>query len=114
MTQFMWRRRCSVLGVDAFEQILKDISTHYHEDNWKSLAAVYNTDATTHRKHRKSINRGLQLVSHCIVAISPGITYVMHLASFHLLSIPYRVHLAMHLWKINLEEFVLGNLYICM
>ena len=59
----MWRRRCTVNGTDAFDQILRDISLYYKEDSWKTLAAVFNTDATTQRNHRKSLRRGLQLVS---------------------------------------------------
>ena len=69
LAQFMYFRRCRVLGKDPFVQILHDIAMYYDANSWRSLATIYNTDATTQRKHRTSMKKGVQLVSFSVLFV---------------------------------------------
>ena len=64
LAQFVWMRNNKIRGVDPFEQILADVATFYNPEGWRSYAdaAIFKT-ASTERKNRKMLRRGLDLVS---------------------------------------------------
>ena len=64
LAQFVWTRNNKIRGADPFEQILADIATLYNPEGWRSYAdaAIFKA-ASTERKNRKLLRRGVDLVS---------------------------------------------------
>ena len=61
---FMWTRICKINGVDPFQKILSDIAEFYDPNEWRDFAdAELFVQATTERKHRQALKKGVDLVS---------------------------------------------------
>ena len=78
LAQFMWKRNCTIMGVDPFDQILADIATYYNPDDWRSCAeANIFQSCTTERKQRVAQRRGVNLVSWWMMVMH-GIRFSLH------------------------------------
>ena len=63
LAQFSWRRLCKIKGVDAFDQILKDIAKFYDSNGWKNYGEAFEMETlTTERKQRQAMRKGVNLV----------------------------------------------------
>ena len=63
LAQFMWKRRCTIMKADPFEQILADIATYYNPNDWRNFSGsdMFNS-CTTERKQRHVLRKGVNLV----------------------------------------------------
>ena len=65
---FTWRRRCTILGTDPFDQILLDIANYYNVEEWRDFAdANVFLCASTEKKQRMALRKGVSLVSGCLL-----------------------------------------------
>ena len=67
LAEFMWRRRCKILGSHPFHQILQDIGVVYDSKAWTSLAEEFNTGARTERQNRRRMKQAIDLVLNCFI-----------------------------------------------
>ena len=63
LAQFSWLRRCKILGVDPFAQILSDIATLYNPTEWRSYGdAAESFRVTTEKQQRIAFRKGVNMV----------------------------------------------------
>ena len=63
LAHFSYLRRCTILKVDPFTQILEDIALYYNLEEWRSFGdAAESYRVSTEMKQRMSFRKGVDMV----------------------------------------------------
>ena len=109
LAKFMWTRRCQILGIDCFEQILSDVALVYEPEEWKTFAQELCSRANTERRLRKQRNKGVDMVSISAYKMaSHGECEFMKFNESFLSAYPSAL-LGVLPWQTNTAESVLGD-----